>query len=39
MRRKGVIPYDYLDSFEKFKDTQLPVIDSFTILSGKKIVV
>jgi len=29
MRRKGVFPYDYLDSFEKFEDTQLPDIDSF----------
>jgi len=29
MRRKGVLPYDHLDSFEKFEDTQLPDIDSF----------
>ncbi|XP_041675515.1 uncharacterized protein LOC121530461 [Drosophila eugracilis] len=29
MRRKGVFPYDYLDSFEKFNETQLPSIDSF----------
>jgi len=29
VRRKGVFPYDCLDSFEKFEDTQLPDIDGF----------
>jgi len=29
VRRKGVFPYDCLDSLEKFEDTQLPDIDGF----------
>jgi len=27
--RKGVYPYEYMDSFEKFRDTELPPIDKF----------
>ena len=27
--RKGVYPYEYMDSFERFKETQLPPIESF----------
>ena len=26
---KGIYPYDYMDSFEKFKETQLPSRESF----------
>ena len=26
--RKGVFPYDYMDCFEKFKETQLPPIEN-----------
>ena len=29
MRKKGVYPYDYMDSFEKFGDTQLPEREDF----------
>ncbi|XP_052855203.1 uncharacterized protein LOC128263964 [Drosophila gunungcola] len=29
MRRKNVFPYDYIDSTEKFNETQLPSIDRF----------
>lgn len=29
MKQKGVYPYDYMDSFEKFEDTQLPTKDAF----------
>jgi len=29
MRGNGVFFYDYLDSFEKFEDTQLPYMDGF----------
>ena len=29
MKRKGVYPYDYMDSFSKFNDTKLPNIDQF----------
>ena len=29
MRRKGVYPYDYMDSFSKFNDTELPKIEEF----------
>ena len=27
--RKGVYPYEYMDSFDKFKETQLPSNESF----------
>lgn len=27
--RKGVYPYEYMDSFEKFEETQLPPIEAF----------
>ena len=29
MKRKGVYPYDYMDSFSKFNDTELPDIEEF----------
>ena len=29
MRRKGVYPYEYMDSWEKFKETKLPVKEAF----------
>ncbi|XP_044573538.1 uncharacterized protein LOC123257706 [Drosophila ananassae] len=29
MRRKGVFPYDYIDSFSKFNETELPPRDYF----------
>ena len=29
MNKKGVYPYDYMDSFEKFNDTKLPTKESF----------
>ena len=29
MKQKGVYPYDYMDSFSKFNDTELPSIDQF----------
>ena len=29
MRRKGVYPYDYMDSWEKFEETSLPPKDTF----------
>ena len=27
--RKGVYPYDYMDSFDKFNETELPPINEF----------
>ena len=29
MARKGVYPYDYMDSFEKFNKTELPTKEEF----------
>ena len=29
MKRKGVYPYDYMDSFSKFNDTKLPEREEF----------
>ena len=29
MTQKGVYPYDYMDSFERFNETQLPSKDDF----------
>ncbi|EFP09702.1 hypothetical protein CRE_21850 [Caenorhabditis remanei] len=29
MKRKGVYPYDFIDSFEKYSNTELPSIESF----------
>ena len=29
MKRKGVYPYDYIDSFDKFNDKNLPSKDKF----------
>ena len=29
MSQKGVYPYDYMDSFEKFNQTELPTKDEF----------
>ena len=33
--RKGVYPYDYMDSFDRFEETELPSQDAFySKLSG-----
>ena len=38
MKQKGVYPYDYMDSFQKFKETELPVKEEFySILNDKHI--
>ena len=38
MTRKGVYPYDYMDSFEKFNKTELPTKEEFySILCGEHI--
>ena len=38
MKRKGTYPYDYMDSFQKFNDTQLPIKkDFFSILYNQHI--
>ena len=38
MKQKGTYPYDYMDSFKKFNDTQLPnKKDFFSILSNEYI--
>lgn len=29
MKQKGVYPYDYMSSVDKFNDTQLPAKDDF----------
>lgn len=29
MKQKGVYPYDYMDSLDKFNNTQLPSKDDF----------
>ena len=29
LRRKGIFPYEYIDSLEKLEDTQLPPIENF----------
>ncbi|CAG9824524.1 unnamed protein product [Phaedon cochleariae] len=29
LTKKGVMPYDYIDSFQRFNETQLPPIDAF----------
>lgn len=29
LRKKGVMPYEYMDSLERFKETQLPPIEAF----------
>ena len=29
LTRKGVYPYEYMDSMEKFQETQLPEIENF----------
>ena len=29
VRRKGVYPYDYMDSFDRFEETELPPQDAF----------
>ncbi|CAR98546.1 Protein CBG25579 [Caenorhabditis briggsae] len=36
MQRKGVYPYEYMDSFKRFQETKLPNISSFfDMLNGK----
>lgn len=38
MKKKGVYPYDYMDSFEKFGDKQLPPKEQFySILTDENI--
>ena len=38
MTRKGVYPYDYMDSFEKFNETELPTKEEFySILNNEHI--
>ena len=38
MKRKGVYPYDYMDSFSKFNDTKLPRREDFySLLADKNI--
>ncbi|CAP20447.2 Protein CBG23644 [Caenorhabditis briggsae] len=38
MRRKGVYPYDFMDSFKKYSNTELPPIEDFyNSLSGETI--
>ena len=38
MKRKGIYPYDHMDSFEKFNNTQLPNKDEFhSILNNEHI--
>lgn len=38
MTRKGVYPYDYMDSFDKFDETELPIKDEFySILNNEHI--
>ena len=29
MRKKGVYPYEYMNSFDRFDETELPPIDEF----------
>ena len=29
LTRKGIYPYEYLSSWDKFKETQLPLIEAF----------
>ena len=36
MKRKGVYPYDYMDSFSKFNDTELPEREDFYSLLYQK---
>ena len=38
MTRKGIYPYDYMDSFEKFNKTELPTKEEFySILNNEHI--
>ena len=38
MKQKGIYPYDYMDSFNKFNDTQLPSQKQFySILNNEHI--
>ena len=38
VKRKGVYPYDYMDSFSKFNDTELPQREEFySLLTGENI--
>ena len=30
IRREGVYPYDYMDSFDRFEETELPSEDAFS---------
>ena len=31
VKKKGVYPYEYMDSFKKFKESKLPDIDCFLV--------
>ena len=38
MKQKGVYPYDYMDSFQKFEETELPVkVEFYSILNDEHI--
>ena len=38
IKRKGVYPYEYMDSFDRFKETEIPPIEAFnSALSGSKV--
>ena len=37
LRRKGVYPYEYMDSLRKLEETQLPPIDRFNLISPTKV--
>ena len=37
MKQKGIYPYDYMDSFEKFNETELPKKDFYSILNDENI--
>ena len=36
VKRKGVYPYDYMDSFQKFEETELPTQEQFYSLLNKE---
>ena len=36
LKRKGVFPYDYFNSFERFKEKELPPIEMFYLILNEK---